>query len=172
MKRLRDLEHLPLVERVVADALVDVDVDPEFVDERLCLLAHLFFLEHPEPLHLTPEVEVLVPPHGRDDVLLLVDERDAVVRRVTRVRELDGLPVDVQLPLVGLQHAGQDVQERALARAVLSDEADDFAVVDRQRHAVERLDVPERLRDALDAEAVLVTAGLAGPGVRRVGVYF
>ena len=53
------------------------------------------------------------------------------------------LAEQLALPSVGLGDAEQDLDERRLAGAVLAEQAEDFAALDGQRHALEGLDLAE-----------------------------
>ena len=82
-----------------------------------------------------PEAELDVLGHRqvRHVGQLLVHEGEAAPRRVERAVEADGLAVDEDLALVGLHHAREDLDQRALAGAVLPEQADDRAGDDRRR---------------------------------------
>ena len=86
--------------------------------------------------------------------------------------DLDRLAVEPDRPAVGLMDAGEDLDERALAGAVLADERMDLARHEVERHVVQRLGrarTASRCRAARRAAAVAtagpaVTAGLACAG--------
>ena len=58
----------------------------------------------------------------RDDRQLLVDDVDAGAPRIVRRMKLPRLVVEAELALVGREHAGQYIDQRALAGSVLPDE--------------------------------------------------
>ena len=68
------------------------------------------------------------------------------------------------LPELGVQHAGQQVDQRRLARAVGADQRMARALLDAQRDIVGRDDAAE----ALDERAVSSTAQVIGAPVRQV----
>ncbi len=70
---------------------------------------------------------------------VLVNHPDPGVDPVARGVEGDGLPVDLELPLVGAVETGEDVRERALAGAVLAEQ--------RVHLTLERLEVDAVVRD-------------------------
>ena len=94
---------------------------------------------------------------------VLVDEaqpqRGELARRQ---RQRHRLAVDLQLALVGRVEAGQDLDERRLARAVLAEQAVDLAAVDRQVDVVERPRTAEGLRQSAQRD----DRRAAGPGGR------
>src|SRR5690606_12781028 len=65
---------------------------------------------------------------------------------------VDGLAVQPDLARIGLVAAGDDVDERRLARAVGADEREDLARAHVERDVAEGGDVTEAARDALDLE--------------------
>src|SRR5580765_7007275 len=83
---------------------------------------------------------------------LLEGAGDAVARAVVarQVRHVPAAQED--LAARGRLSARDDVEERALARAVRPDEADELALAHRERHAVERGETAELLADAADLE--------------------
>ena len=87
------------------------------------------------------EVEVLDRAEGRDQAEVLMDEVEALAQ-VRAVAESD------LRPRVRLVHAGEDLHERRLAGAVVTDDGDDLAGRDAQRDVVQRPHAGERLADA------------------------
>ena len=92
--------------------------------------------------------DVLRDRQVREQARLLVDDRDAQRPRVRGPADLRRLAVEADRSRVGLMDAGQDLDQRALAGAVLADQAVDLAGQQLQRDVVERLRRPESLRDA------------------------
>ena len=84
-------------------------------------------------------------------VELLVDEGEPAPGRVERAVQVHGLAVDDDLALVGLDDAGEDLDQRALAGAVLAEQPDDRARHDDAVCVVERDDAGVALDEALDA---------------------
>ena len=77
---------------------------------------------------------------------------DAALERLARRAQRDLLAVEQQPPLVGRQHAGDDLAQRRLAGAVLADERVDRPARDAQRHRVERADGSEVLGDVRELD--------------------
>ena len=96
--------------------------------------------------------EVVERRQRRDQLRLLVDHRDAPPRRLLRRREADRLAVPAQAAVVGRVDAGQHIDQRRLAGAVLADQRMDFAAADRQVQAAQRRDAREALADPHDIE--------------------
>ena len=90
---------------------------------------------------------------------LLVDDRDPGVARRRRSAEHDLDAVDEQLPGVGRVHAGEDLHERRLARAVLADQSVRLAGVEVDRDVLER---------AGSRRSAWSRAGATGRGAARV----
>ena len=62
------------------------------------------------------------------------------------------LAVDEELAARLLMKAGEDLDQRRLARAVVAEHAENLALSERQRHAVERGDRAETLDDIFAAQ--------------------
>ena len=76
---------------------------------------------------LAAEEDVLGDGAVRQEVELLVDDRDAGLLAPRRVVERDLLAVDPDRALVGRVHAGEDLHQRRLAGAVLAHDRVDLA---------------------------------------------
>ena len=89
--------------------------------------------------------------------------------------QLDRLAVEVDLPRVGLVVAAEDLDQRRLAGAVVAQQAEHLALVERQVDVAQRGHRAEALGHALDAQDLLRLAGTvvtlplrrAGAGGRR-----
>src|SRR5262249_51174284 len=101
---------------------------------------------------LVAEEDVLVRLHGRDEVELLVDRRDAAAEGVDGVAEGEGLAEQLDAALVRGDQAGHDLDERRLAGAVLAEQAVDLARPYLEVHAVEGLHPRVRLRHPADGQ--------------------
>src|SRR6185437_13609858 len=87
--------------------------------------------------------------------------------RVPRPREDDRLSLEQHLALVGYVHAGEDLDQRRLAGAVVSEHAGDLAGVHSQADVLERVDAPEVLRDRPHFERRLAVVRLHVLALRR-----
>src|SRR5262249_3601197 len=68
---------------------------------------------------------------------VLVDGLDAGALRIARACEPHGLPAHPDRPAVVGVHAGEDLDQRGLARAVVAEQADDLAGKQLTRHVVD-----------------------------------
>ena len=83
------------------------------------------------------ERDVLEHGHVGDQLDVLERARDAAPDDALRRRLLDPLPLRRDLAAVGGQHAGDQVEHRALAGAVRTDQRDDLGRADVERHVVD-----------------------------------
>jgi hypothetical protein len=113
--------------------------------------AHLPAVEQPEPREagLVAEVDVLGEREVRDEFQLLADDAQTLVERVADRGQPHRLTVEAEFARIGLEVAVEDADQRRLAGAVVADEAEDLARVDRDRDAAQRLDPAEALADAV-----------------------
>ena len=165
---LLDPAHAALLELVVADGEHLVDDQHLRVEVRRdgeCE-PHV----HPARVPLDRRVDELPDPAELDDVVeLRVDlaplhaEDRAVQVRVLAARQLgmearadlEDAPdatADHRAALGRRRDPGQQLEERRLAGAVLADEADDLALLDREGHVLERPELLQRVVDVLEAE--------------------
>src|SRR5581483_3140518 len=100
-------------------------------------------------LALQGQLHVLQDRHGREELPALERAGDAEVGAEVGwgVGDVDAVSGDGAAVHTG--HARHAVEQRALARPVHADEADDLAGLDPQRHVVERLDAAEAQLQAL-----------------------
>ena len=83
---------------------------------------------------------------------------DAGLARARRVPAGDRLAADEDLAAGRLDHAGEDLDQRRLAGAIVADQADDLAAVDVQVDAAERIDAAVGLRDVAQFDEALAHA--------------
>jgi hypothetical protein len=86
------------------------------------------------------------------DAALLGDGGDAALQRLARRAQRHRFAAEEQRARVGLEHAGDDLAQRRLPRAVLADQRVDRAARDPQRDAVERADDSEVLGDVRELD--------------------
>ena len=79
----------------------------------------------------------------------LVDRLDAVFLGVARIGDVRFLAVHEDRPGIALVGAGQDLDERRLAGAVVAEQGDHFSLVEVDRRIVDRVDAAERDRHVL-----------------------
>ncbi len=126
-------------------------------------------VQQPDPRvrALDPERDVLRDGEDRDQHEMLVHHSDARGDRIGRPAEVDGLVVDEDGAVVRLKQPVQHVHQRALARAVLTEQRVDLAWLDSQVDVVVRDQIPETLGDAAQLE--LQWSSLAAPLLSRSG---
>ena len=83
---------------------------------------------------------------------LLIDRGDAQSLRLRGASDRDRLAVEQDLAAIGLMHAGDDLDERRLAGAVLAEQRVNFAGMKGERDILERLGGVEALGDAADLQ--------------------
>ena len=117
--------------------------------------AHVADLEEAEPAadgtaheDVAPERELV------GEGALLVDGLDAQRAGLLDVHPRDSLAAEVDLAFVRLVDAGDDLDERRLAGAVVTEQADDLAGPELQVHILENVHAPERLRDVAKLQAL------------------
>ena len=101
---------------------------------------------------LAAEEEVPRDAHQRDHAEILEHGGDAVFRRVARAPEAHRRAVDQDLALGRLVDAGEDLDQRRLAGAVVAEEAMDLAGIDLDVDVAERDHRAEMLGDAAELD--------------------
>ena len=111
--------------------------------------------EQPEPLReAEAELDVLRDCQVGDDHELLVQGGDPPLSRGPRMCEFHPFAVDQDRPLVGSLRASDELDQRALARPVLSDESDNLAGPKGDADPVDRHHTGEPLHDSIEREDV------------------
>ncbi len=137
--RLGDLNHLLHAHAESACRLGRVYVLTEGSHDLFGLFVHCIVIKQAaRPLDPLVDKDIVGDAQQLLNVQLLVHTGDTGCRRFVRVFESLLLAVDINLALVGLMYAGQHLDQRGLARAVLTNQAQDFARLDREVHLVER----------------------------------
>jgi hypothetical protein len=106
----------------------------------------------PEPGVLAPEEDVVGDGEPADQVELLVDRGDAARHGRLRVAQAHRGAVPDDGALVGLVGPGEDLDQRRLARAVLTQQAVHLTGPDVEVDAVQGADARELLDDAVHLE--------------------
>ena len=94
-----------------------------------------------------PEEEIPPDAHQRDGADVLMHGRDAAAQRIARVGELGLHAVEQDGAAARLVEAGQDLDQRRLAGAVVAEQADDLAGRHRHGDVGQRLHAGETLGD-------------------------
>ena len=174
-ERLRDLEQLPVGDAEPAHRRVRAEVDAELVEDAR-RLARASRPSRPCASALrgcAPGEDVLGDASGpgrpsAPGTWRRCPSRCAACGSPIRC----GSPSISDLALVGLDDAGEDLDERRLARAVLADERVHGRRLDREADVRERLDAAVALRDAaqLDERGATACSSRVGGGDAAVDV--
>ena len=104
-------------------------------------------------MRLAAQEEIARHAHQRHQRQILVDRGDAACRACPAAsRSAIGLAVDQNFALVGHVHAGQNLDQRRFAGAIVAKQAMDFAGPDVEGHVLERDDRAEILADRLELD--------------------
>ena len=104
---------------------------------------------------LAPQEHVVIDGQLVDQREVLEDRVDALGPGVVDAFRLVGLAVQEHAPAVLLLEAGDDLDQRRLARAVVAEQAEHLALAQRQVDVAQRRDRAEALGDVLDAQHLL-----------------
>ncbi|MNT22560.1 hypothetical protein D3C72_1579470 [compost metagenome] len=151
---LGQLDHLPLAEAQFAaqHARVDIQVDLGQLQPRRTVQLLPVQPAEARELVFTAHEQVLCHRQVGQDRLLLVDHRDALGSRTTRAVKHDRLAVQLQVPLIRLIDAGENLHQCRLARTVFANQADDFMFADLQVDTLEDGDAIEALGNIVERE--------------------
>ena len=145
---LRDLHHLLLRNGQRADERVRTDVHPHFLQKLRRFLDHVLLVQRTAALaHLAAQEDVFINLHLWNQVQLLVDDGDAVVLGLARVRIGDLAALVEDRALIPLVHAGEHLHQRRFACSVFAQQSHRFALVHLQADSVERKHAWEALHD-------------------------
>ena len=122
--RSRDLDHLPLGGAERLD-------DRRRIDGKIQRLKQLLRLDirSPQAIEklLVAQIEILRDGQRGDEARLLIDHGDPMPPRVCGAANLDPFAFEAELALGGRNRAGEDLDQRRLARAVLAQQGVHFA---------------------------------------------
>ena len=148
----RDRDRLPLAAGELLGLGVDVrHAHADVVEVLARELAHRSLVEEAERAHprqLVAQEQVLVDGQLRDQREVLVDGLDPVRAGVLDRVEADALAADEHVAAVLLVEPAQDLDERALAGAVVADEPEHLALAQDEVDAAEDDERAEPLRHA------------------------
>ena len=167
-ERLGDLDDLLVGDREPARDAVGVELDAELVEQALDLAPHRARGRCAgSSQRLGADEDVLGDRQIREQRGLLEDDGDAGRVRLRGRVEDDLLAVDQHPPAVGPVHAGEDLDERRLAGAVLADERVRLAAAQLDPAVLERAHRAEALARVVDHEQRRVAVGRAASDRRR-----
>ena len=156
-QRLDDLDHLLVAHREAADLGAGLEVHLEQVQQLLRPPVHRSLVDQAEGTErLLVGEDVFRHRQVGHQAELLEHHADARLLALMGVVKRNLTAVEEDPARVGSVGAGQDVDQRGLARAVLAHQRQDLPVRHVQRHVGECLDAGEGLRDALDPEQLLL----------------
>jgi hypothetical protein len=170
-QRAGDGHHLLHRHRVAAQQARDVDLQLQPRQQRLRLALHAAPVNAPQAGRAAPRVvagkDVLGHREVGAQVHLLVDRADAQLLRRRRRGRAHRLAVQQQLASVGREHAGEQLDQRRLAGAVLAHQRVHLSGAQAQAHAVQRQHAGEAPRQAARFEPQLAVQ--AGPAFSTCG---
>jgi hypothetical protein len=152
VERLDQLHPLLSAHREIPDRGVRLDRQAVAAAELGDVAAGTVEVEEGPSPDLLAEDDVLGDRQDRDQLEVLMDHPDARRDGVGGRRERDPLAADQQLPGVGLVQPEHDVHQRALAGAVLAEEAMDLAPSEHEVDVGVGEHAREPLRDPADLE--------------------
>ena len=153
-ERLGDLNHLPPRDAELGHRRSRVEWALEAVQDSLCLGEKGLPVHQPAQPgeRFAPEQNILRHRERGDERRLLINDGDAEPVRLVDGANGDGLAAEPDRARVGLVYPGQDLDQSALARAVLPDEGVDLARSHAERDVLQRLDARKGLGQADDLE--------------------
>jgi hypothetical protein len=148
----RDRHHLLRRGREIMQRAAHVDRNAEPGQQRRRLLVHPRPVEQPEAAFLAAEADVLGDRAIADEIDLLIDRADSGVLAGERGSNLERSPGERHLAGVTAVIAGENLDERRFAGAVLADQRVHLARRHREFGVGERGDAGELLVDAAHRE--------------------
>ena len=148
VKRPADRRHLLDRDRIGAQGLRHVDLDVEVVEDPGGPAVHRPPIDPTPAPRRAPDQDVLGHRKVRAEIDLLVDGADPDGLGVLGGSDVDVLPVEGDGAGIRPLDAGQDLDQRGLAGAVLADEGVDLAWCQVEVHALEGLHAGEGFLDA------------------------
>ena len=147
-ERLRDLDELLVRHRESANRRRHIEADAKLVEESTRLASHLAPGDRTEPTcRRVADTDVLRDRQVGEEAGLLVDDRDSHRSGVCWAVEGDDLAVEHHGPGVRLMDPGQDLDQGALAGAVLAHKPMDLSSHQLDGNVIERLRPAEVLGD-------------------------
>ena len=129
--RLGDLDRLLRGERQAARRAAHVDRDAELGEDRLGFAEHLSPADHLAAI-LVADEDVLGDVQVGKEQRFLIDRGDAEALRLGGAADRDRLAGEQDLAAIGLVDAGDDLDQRRFAGAVLAEQRMDFAGIERR----------------------------------------
>ena len=152
----RDRHRLPLAAGHLPDQIARPRLGLQVPEELAGAPVHAAIVEDRHRPELAPHLAAEKHVGRRGQVVaerqILVDDLDAVPPRLDRPVQHDLATVHPHRAVAREEVAGDHLDQRRLAGAVVAHQPDDLAGLDRQRDVVHRLDGAEMLRDVDELE--------------------
>ena len=152
LQRLRDLDQLLLRDDQLAHRRVRPSREADLPENTHRLGPHRLVVQPSAARLLVAEKDVLRDRQVFGQRELLVDQHDAACLGRARAVEMHRRAADTQLARARRLVAGQDLDHRALAGAVLADQTDDASWRQIQAHTVQHLHRAEGLGHAVERD--------------------
>src|ERR1700677_408929 len=127
----------------------EINPDPQLLHRRGGLASHLARIDHAKasqkarPKNLAAEENIGGSIEIRSECQILVDRFNSCLPSIMGSLKMGQLTVNPNFPFVGLVGAGEDSHQRALARPVISDQGDHFAMGETEIRSLQCLDMAE-----------------------------
>ena len=154
-QRLGDLDDLHLRDRQAAHFGARVDAGVEQIEIAARLPLDGAIVDEAVPGRQALEQDVFPDAEARDEISLLMNRRDALAQRIARRAEWNRPAVQENAAGIGADEAGDDLDQRRFAGAVFAHQGMDFARLQVERNAVERLDAGKGFADGFEREVHL-----------------
>jgi hypothetical protein len=154
-ERLDDLDELLLPHAERAHRRGRIEIDLETIQQRLRLAIHARPVDEGSPAAwFAAEEDVFRHRHLLHERQFLINHREPGLLRVfDRFKAcLDAIHLKAAFVAAMRMNAGEQLDERALARAVFTAQRVDFALAEVKRHILKRGDAGEALGDVVGAE--------------------
>ena len=159
---LGDFDKLLLGHAQVLDGAVQIDADPEALEQRLRSLGHFAFAQQAEAVaQLMAEEDIFYRREVGNQAELLEHNANPGGNRIPIGRKLSGLPVDKNLPFVLMFDTAQNLHQGGFARAIFPEQGVDFAALHLQVDGLEGLHPRVTLTDVFQLQKTAHTADLA-----------
>jgi hypothetical protein len=148
VKRLGDLDDLPAAEGQSPDRRVRRFDQVELLADVLDCARQASVVDEPAPARVGAEADVLRNREMGRETQLLLHHGDAQPMRLARRQRCDRAAIDQDFSAVGPERTRQQVDERALARSILSEESVDAAGGEIDRDLAQHRVAEEGLRES------------------------
>ena len=163
-ERASDLDELLLGDGKIAHLCHWIALEPDALGYRLRLLSHAPPAYEQLRAGLAANEHVLGDRHVRGEGELLVDRDDSSALGVVGRRKSDRLTEQLDFARIGALRAGQNLEQRRLASAVLAQERMDLRRSDFEMNVLERTHAGKALADAGHLEDGPLGAAVAERG--------